>query len=93
MYRTCQPSETLSNPQISDHPFTNCAADFFCLQGHYYLLNVDYYSKFITVENLRNPQSESVINKYKKVFSQSCIPKELTIVNSPKCSSHKFCSF
>ena len=57
------------------------------------LFVVDYYSKFIAVENLQNPQSETVINKCKKVFSQFGIPKELITVNGPKFFSHKFCSF
>ena len=54
---------------------------------------VNYYLKFIAVENLQNPQSETVINKCKKVFSQFSIPKELIMDNSPEFSSHKFRSF
>ena len=65
-----------------------CAADFFRLQSHYYLLIVNYISKFIAVENLQNPQSETVINKCKKVFSQFDIPKELITDNGPEF--HKF---
>ena len=80
----------LSNTKYPDHPWTKCAADLFRLQGHYYLLIVDYYSKFIAVENLQNPQSETVINKCKKVFSQFAIPKELITDNGPEFSSHKF---
>ena len=57
------------------------------------LLFVDYYSKFIAVENLQNPHPETVFNKCKKVFSQFGIPKELIMGNGPKFSSHKFCSF
>ena len=51
-YRNCQPNETPIKPEILDHPWTKCAADFFGLQGHYYLLIVDYYSKFNAIENL-----------------------------------------
>ena len=69
-YRNRQPRETPIKPEIPDHPWTKCAADPFRLQGHYYLLIVYYYSKFIAVENLQNPQSGTVINKCKKVFSQ-----------------------
>ena len=54
------------------------------------MLIVDYYLKFIAVENLQNPQSETVINKCKKVFSQFSIPKELITDNEPECSSHEF---
>ena len=92
-YRNRQPSETPIKHEIPDHPWTKCAADLFRLQGHYYLLIVDYYSKFIAVENLKNSQSETVINKCKKVFSQFGIPKELITDNGPEFSSHKFRSF
>ena len=49
-FRNCQPSETPIKPKIPDHPWTKCAADLFCLQGHYDLLIVDYYSKFIAAK-------------------------------------------
>ena len=92
-YRNRQTSETPIKPEIPHHPWTKCAADLFRLQGRYYLLIVDYYSKFIAVENLQNPQSETVINKCKKVFSQFGIPKVLITDNGPEFSSHKFRSF
>ena len=38
-------------------------------------------------------QSETVINKCKKVFSQFGIRKELITDNVPGFSTHKFCSF
>ena len=68
-YKNCQPGETYIKLEIPEHPWTKFAANLFHLQGHY-LLIVDHYLKFIAVENLRNPQSETVINKCKKVFSQ-----------------------
>ena len=92
-YRNCQPSETPIKHEIPDHPWTKCAADLFRLQGHYYLLIVDYYSKFIAAENLPNPPSETVINKCKKVFSQFGTPKEIITDNGPEFSCHKFRSF
>ena len=67
-YRNRQPSETTIKPEIPEHTCAKCAVDVFRLQGHYYLLNVDYCSKFIAAENLRNPQSETAINKYKKIL-------------------------
>ena len=92
-YRNRQSSETPIKSDILDYPWTTCAADFFRLQGHYYLLFVDYYSKFIAVENLQNPQSETVINKCKRILSQFGIPKELITDNGHEFSSHKFRSF
>ena len=92
-YRDRQPSETPVKPEIPDHSWTNFAGDFFCLQSHHYLLIVDYSSKFIAVENLRNPESEAAINKCRKVFSQFGKSKELITDNDPELSGHKFCSF
>ena len=92
-HRNRQPSETHIKPEIPDHPWTKCAADLFLLQSHYCLLIADCYSKFITVENLQNPQSETPINKCKKFFSQFGIPKEVVTDNGPEFSSHKFRSF
>ena len=54
---------------------------------------VDYNSKFVAVENLKNSQSLTVINKYKKIFSQYGIPKELTTDNRPEFTSHHFKKF
>ena len=57
---------------------------------HCYLLTVDYNSKFVAVENLKNLQSLTVINKYKKMFSQYSIPKELITDNKPEFTSSHF---
>ena len=57
---------------IIDHPIPNqawkkkIAADPFHFSGHYYLLMIDYYSKFIIIQNLNDLQSSTVINKSKQ---------------------------
>ena len=79
--------------KIPDHPWTKCAADLVTcrLQG-LYLLIADYYSKFITLENLEKPQSETVINKCK--FSHNLTyPKSSLQTMAPEFSSHQFCLF
>ena len=63
-------------------------ADLFHLYGHYCLLMIDYYSKFIVIETLKNLQSSIVINNCKKFFSQFGTPKELVSDNEPKFTSH-----
>ena len=83
-YRNHQLSETPTKPEVSDHPWTKCAADLFRLLLFTFF---DNYSKFIPAENLQKPQSETVINKCKKVFSQFGKPKELITDNGPKFSS------
>ena len=54
------------------------------------MLIVDYYSKFIAIENLQNPQSNTITNKCKKVFSKFGIPKELIMDSSRNFPSYKF---
>ena len=57
-FRKHQTSET-----IIDHPIPNQAADPFHFSRHYYLLMINYYSKFIIIEKLKDLQSWTVINK------------------------------
>ena len=57
--------------KIPDHP------------GWSVLLIVDYCSKSIAIENLRNHLPETVIYKCKKVFSQFGIPNELITEDDP----------
>ena len=52
-----QPSEPIINHPIPSQASTKIATYPFCLYGHYYLLIIDYYSKFIVIETLNNLQS------------------------------------
>ena len=88
-----QPSEPIIHHPIPNQAWTKIAADPFCLHRHYYLLIINYYSKFIVIETLKNSQSSTVINKCKKTFSQFGTPKELVTNNGPEFSSHYFKSF
>ena len=92
-FRNQQCSEPTIKHPVPQEPWTKLAADLFRLYGHYYLLVVDYNSKFVAVENLNNSQSLTVINKCKKIFSQYGIPKELITDNRPEFTSHHFKKF
>ena len=89
-FRNRQPSEPIIHQPIPHQTWTKIAADPFRLHGHYYLLIIDYYSKFIVIETLKNLLSSTVINKCKKIFSQFGTPKELVTDNGPEFSSHYF---
>ena len=91
--RNRQPSEPIINHPVPNQSWTKTAADPFRLYRHYYLLAIDYYSKFIFNKNLENLQSSTVINKCKKIFSQSGAPKELVTDNRPEFISYNFKSF
>ena len=80
-YPTCltfknrQPSEPIINPPIPNQAWTKIAADSFRLYGHYYLLIIDNYSKFIVIETLKNLQSSTVLSKCKRIFPTIWDPK------------------
>ena len=63
-----EPSELIISYHIPNQTWTKIATDTFCLYGHYYLLMIHHYSKFIFVETLKSLQSSNVISKCKKIF-------------------------
>ena len=92
-FRNHQPSEPIIHHPITNQAQTKIAADPFREHGYYYLLIIDYYSKAIAIERLKNIQSSTVINKCKKTLSQFGTSKELVTDNGPEFSSHCFKSF
>ena len=92
-FQNCQPSEPTINHPIPDQAWRKIATDPFRLYIHYYLLMINYYSKFIVIEMLKNLQSSTVINKCLKIFSQCGTPKELVTNNRSKFTIHYFKSF
>lgn len=59
-----RPSEPIINHSVPDQAWTKIAVDLFYLYGHYYLLMIDYYVKFIVTKMLKNLQTSTVINKF-----------------------------
>ena len=92
-FRNRQPSEPIINHLIPNQAWTKIAADPFRLNGHYYLLRIDYNSRFIVIETPHNLQSSTFINKCKNNFPQFGTPKELVTDNGTKFSRHYFKSF
>ena len=102
MIKNCPTCLTFHNQQNNElgirHPVlpkpqTKLSADLFRLYAHYYLLVVDYNSKFSAVKNLKNSQFLTVINKCKKIISQYGIRKELITDNGPEFTSRHFKKF
>ena len=65
-FRNRQPGEPAIKHSVPEEPWTKLAVDLFGLYEHYYLLVADYNCKFVAVENLKNSQSLTVINKCQK---------------------------
>ena len=77
-------NEPIINQPIPHQARAIITVEPFRLYGHYYLLMIDYYPKFITIQTLKNPKSSNVINEFKNIFSQFETLKELVTNNGPK---------
>ena len=64
-FRTHQPSELIINHPIPNQAWTKSAADLFYLYGHYYLLMIDCYPKFIVIEKFTITEKFTIFNCYK----------------------------
>ena len=73
-FRKRQSSEPIMNHPIPNQLWTKAAADSFSVYGHYYLLIIDYYSKFNVIKTLNNLQSSAVIKNVRK-FSHNVGPQ------------------
>ena len=92
-HRAAGPREPLRPHSIPSLPWEKIAADIFELKRKYYLLVVDYFSKFVEVVTLPNLQSGTVISKLKSMFSRFGIPKKIVTDNGTQFSSLEFKNF
>lgn len=67
-----------------DIPFEQVASDIFEWDRKHYVVLVDYYSKFIEVDELKGQHSHTVIETPKNQFSRHGIPTALHTDNSPQ---------
>ena len=67
--------------------------DLFTLFNKYYVIVVDYYSKFFETSIIPDNESSTVITHVKSIFSGHGIPKEVILNNGPKFSSYESSTF
>ena len=79
--------------QIPDRTWQTVGTDLFEWDGSNFLLIVDYYSRFIEIERLRNSQSTTVIKETKAIFVQHGIPEKVISDNGPCYASHEYADF
>uniref|UniRef100_A0A3B1K366 Gypsy retrotransposon integrase-like protein 1 n=1 Tax=Astyanax mexicanus TaxID=7994 RepID=A0A3B1K366_ASTMX len=82
-----KPTET---PEL---PFEEVATDLFEFEGKNYILLVDYYSKFVEVDELKDTRSCTAIEALKAQFGRHGIPAILRSDNGPQYSSEEFSQF
>lgn len=79
--------------EIPVRPWQIVATDLFHIEGHKYLLIVDYYSKFPFVRKLKEFSSQEVIKLTKQIFGEQGIPERVISDNGPHYSSSLFKQF
>uniref|UniRef100_A0A8C5Q6Q9 Gypsy retrotransposon integrase-like protein 1 n=1 Tax=Leptobrachium leishanense TaxID=445787 RepID=A0A8C5Q6Q9_9ANUR len=84
------PRQPLQPTETPDLPFEDVASDLFEFQGTHYILLVDYYSKFIEVDVLKDLHCRTVIEKLKAQFSRLGIPVILRTDNGPQYAAEEF---
>lgn len=92
-YRRKNTKEPLLPHPIPKRPWARVGADLCELNGHNYLIVVDYYSGFIEVDRLQSTNGQQVITRCKSHFARYGIPDVLITDNGPQFSSTIFKTF
>ncbi|KAL0153751.1 hypothetical protein M9458_050972 [Cirrhinus mrigala] len=87
------PRHPLKPTETPELPFEEVASDLFEFNGKQYIVLVDYYSKFIEVDELKDIRSRTVIETLKAQFSRHGIPSLLRSDNGRQYSSEEFKNF
>ena len=78
---------------VPEAPWQDLAAVFFNFKGKEYLLVADTFSKYPITFRMSTKTADTVICKFKQLFSQYGSPKSLTSDNGPPFSSEPFVQF
>lgn len=86
--------QPLKPHNIPGHPWQIIGSDIFYLNSKYYLLVIDYYSKFIEIALLGNDcSSKNLINNFKSIFARHGIPEILKSDGGKQYDSEEFMEF
>ncbi|XP_041367082.1 uncharacterized protein K02A2.6-like [Gigantopelta aegis] len=86
-------AEPLMPTSVPNYPFAKVSTDIFDFEGKNHLITVDYFSKYIEVDELRNLTSEHVTEKLKSQFCRHGIPEKLRSDCGPQFTSKQFQQF
>lgn len=89
-----------ANPQLPPHPhevpeypFQKIGTDLFELEGIKYLLTVDYFSRWPTLDRLDNTRTSDVMQALNRQFANYGIPETLFSDNGPQFANREFREF
>ena len=88
-----QASEPLLPSALPDRPFQKVGIDICEFRNKHYLVQLDYYSRYIDVTYLPSLTSATVIGKLKNFFSHHGVPETVVSDNGIQFSSAEFRTF
>ena len=86
-------TEPLLSTPLPSLPWQRVATDLFEWEKSNYLLNVDYFSRWIEISRLEQTTSNCVINHIRSIFARYGIPEVVVSDNGPQYSSDLFKQF
>lgn len=93
LFRKNNSKEPIQFHDVPELPWLKLGSDIFELNRQYYLIVVDYYSKFFEVVQLNNLSSRTIINHIKSMIARHGYPLEIVSDNAPQYSSKEFKEF
>ncbi|CAB3996246.1 Transposon Ty3-I Gag-Pol poly [Paramuricea clavata] len=93
----CKHRQNHAEPMIAsplpERHWQKIATDLFHHNGKYYVIALDYYSRFFEVAPLKNTTSENVVNHLKSFSCRHGIPEIVMSDNGPQFSAATFSKF
>ena len=89
-YHNSQQKEPMIPTEIPLRPWQSLSADLFYVQQSWFLIVVDYYSKFPFVKKLHSLITGAVVNEMKMLFAENGIPESLQCDNGTQFTSGEF---
>ena len=92
-HRRAQKAEPMTSRGLPERPWQRIGVDLCDHEGKQYLVTVDYFSRWIEVEQLAPTTSAEVIRQLKSYFSRFGIPEEIRSDGGPQFASAEFSKF
>ncbi|RLJ22807.1 hypothetical protein DJ031_00235 [bacterium endosymbiont of Escarpia laminata] len=92
-HRPEQCREKLQTHEFPHLPWAKVATDMFELDGHQYVILVDYYSNFFEINELKKTTTQAVVNALRPHFARHGVPSILVSDNASQYGSQEFAKF
>lgn len=92
-YSASNPKQPMTSHDVCDYPFQKIGIDFKDFKGIDFLVVVDYFSKFIIVNRLKDKTGYTVISVLKNICSSHGLPQEIFSDCGPPFGSKEFRDF